>query len=118
MGGSRWRRRNSCIWRKGLRPSWESGRWLWTPENWKGRCIGIVNGNDASYFVAGGLADVAGLSDRVVLVDDGESTTGYRVRGVDAVDGEVRIYTKRDGRGYNVGDGKRWAPPLSGYHPE
>ncbi len=84
----------------------------------EGEVQGIVNGNDASYFVAGGLANAAGLSDRVVLVDDGESTTGYRVRGVDAVDGEVRIYTKRDGRGYDVGGGKQWAAPLSGCHPE
>ncbi len=75
----------------------------------------VVNGNDASYFVAAGLPDADRLLDRVVLVDNGESTTGYQVRGVDTVDGEGRIYTKQDGRGYDIEGGKTWAAPLSAY---
>ena len=80
----------------------------------EGDVKGVVNGNDASYFVADGLSDGPDTLGRVVLLDDGESVTGYMVRKVE-VDGEVRIYTKDNGRGYDVMPGmNRWALPLSG----
>jgi hypothetical protein len=83
----------------------------------KGEVRKIVNGNDDSYFVADGLVPrrVADLIGRTILVDDGASVTGYPVRGVGLAGDEVRLYTKRDGSGYDLSGGKTWAMILSGY---
>ena len=82
----------------------------------KGEVGEVVNGNDDSYFVAAGLSP-QGLSDligRTVLVDEGSSVTGYEVRGVGMSGDEIRLYTKRGGKGYNVGGGKKWEMIVSG----
>ena len=53
----------------------------------------IVNGNNDSYFVAKGLSP-CGLVDligRTILVKDGDSATGYEVRGVGLKGDEVRL---------------------------
>ncbi len=83
----------------------------------KGEVRGIVNGNDDAYFVADGLVPhrVADLIGGTVLVDDGASTTGYRVRGVGLAGDEVRLYTKRNGKGYNIRGGISWEMVISGY---
>ena len=78
----------------------------------------IVNENDACFFVAEGLSEPDRLYDRWVLVDDGESTTGYRVQEVDQSDGETRVYSKMNGVGHKIGGGIRWAAPLSAYRPQ
>ena len=83
----------------------------------EGNVKGIVNENDACYFVADGLSEPDRLYDRWVLVDDGESTTGYRVLDVDQSGDETRIYTKVNGAGHKIGGGTRWAAPLSAYRP-
>ncbi|MSS72131.1 MAG: hypothetical protein EXS64_11660 [Candidatus Latescibacteria bacterium] len=83
----------------------------------EGKVREIVNGNDDSYFVAEGLSPrgFADLMGRTILVDDGSSTTGYLVRGVGMSGDEIRLYTKRNGRGYNVSGGEKWEMIVSGY---
>ncbi len=82
----------------------------------EGKVREIVNGNDDSYFVAEGLSPhgLADLIGRTILVDDGSSVTGYPVRGVGLVGDEVRLYTKRNGSGYNLGGGTTWEMIVSG----
>ena len=82
-----------------------------------GEVLGVVNGNDDSYLVADGLGPhgVAGLIGRTVLVEDGASVTGYPVQGVGLSGDEVRLYTKRNGRGYDVAGGTGWSMIMSGY---
>jgi hypothetical protein len=48
-------------------------------------------------------------------VEDGTSATGYEIRGVSLVNDEVRLHTKRNGRGYPVAAGTAWSIPMSGW---
>ena len=82
----------------------------------EGKVREIVNGNDDSYLVTEGLSPhgLAGLIGRTILVGDGSSVTGYPVHGVGLAGDEVRLYTKRNGRGYDIGGGMKWATIPSG----
>ncbi len=86
-------------------------------ERLEGNVKAIVNEDDACYFVAEGLSEPDRLYDRWILLDDGESTTGYRVQDVDQSEDGARVYTKVDGIGHKIGGGTRWIAPLSAYRP-
>ncbi|MDA0748916.1 MAG: heparinase II/III family protein, partial [bacterium] len=77
--------------------------------NVQGTVRSFENGNEDSFFVVGKISDAQVLVGQMVLVDDGESTTGYRVQDVEVLSSDTRIYTKKNGIGYDLGGGATWS---------
>jgi hypothetical protein len=80
----------------------------------KGDIVGVGSERGISYFVVEGNLPKGGrLAGHTFFAIDDKSRRAYPIAGVQEVDGRVRVFAKRDGRGFEARAAKRWELPVT-----
>ncbi len=80
----------------------------------KGNIIDVDSERGSSYFVVdGNLPDDPELTGQTLFVFDGDLRRAYPILGAEEADGRIRVYTKRDGRGFEAHAAERWELPVT-----
>ena len=80
----------------------------------KGGIAGVGGERGVSYFVLeGNLPGREGLVGQTFFAIDDESRRAYPIVAVEEAGGRVRVFTKRDGRGFEARPAKRWELPAT-----
>ena len=82
----------------------------------QGNVVDVGSAPGSSHFIVEGhLPNAAGLIGHTFLAIDGGVRRAYPIQAVDEVEGGLRVFTKRDGRGFEARPASRWELPLTVY---
>jgi hypothetical protein len=79
----------------------------------RGKIVNAHSANGNSYFVVeGDLPHASELAGQTFFAVDDGFRRAYPLVAVEEVEGRLRVYTKRDGRGFEARPAQRWELPL------
>ncbi|MCY3023595.1 MAG: heparinase II/III family protein, partial [Planctomycetota bacterium] len=85
----------------------------------KGNVLAAVSERGASWFeVDGDLAVENGLAGQTLFVLDGAVRRAYPIRGIEKAGDKLRVYTRRDGQGFEARPARQWELPVTGSWPQ
>lgn len=85
---------------------------------WTGAVLGTFSERGASWFeVASALPADAGVAGQTIFVLDGPLRRAYPIRAVEKAGDKLRVYTKRDGQGFEARPATQWELPATACWP-
>jgi len=78
-----------------------------------GQVLDVGGERGASYFVVEGLTGDKELVGRVLFALDGGTRRAYPIVGIEEVEGQTRVFTKRHHQGFEAQPAERWELPLT-----
>ncbi|HUT90495.1 MAG TPA: heparinase II/III family protein [Thermoguttaceae bacterium] len=83
---------------------------------YRGNVVDVASAPGSSYFVVeGDLPNGPDLAGQTFFAIDGDTRRAYPIAAVEKVDGRLRLFTKRDGRGFEARPAERWELPVTAH---
>jgi hypothetical protein len=80
----------------------------------KGDIFEVGGDQGQSYFVVNGnLPEDSKLVEQTFFAIDGGFRRAYPIVAIEEVEGRLRVFTKRDGRGFEARPAQRWELPVT-----
>jgi len=83
---------------------------------YRGNVVDVASAPGSSYFVVeGNLPNDTDLAGQTFFAIDGDTRRAYPIAAVEKAEGQLRVFTKRNGRGFEARPAERWELPVTAH---
>ena len=83
---------------------------------YQGKVVDVGSAHGNSHFtLEGDLPNDPDLVGQTFFAIDGDSRRAYTIAAIEQVEGRLRVFTKRDGRGFEARPAQRWELPVTAH---